>query len=66
MSLHDGIYDHKLVFLCFKTTKSRKEQDGSIHVPDFSKANDASVLDNLELAFDQFSASDGACDVYSL
>lgn len=66
VSIHGGISDHKLVFLCFKTTKGRKESNCSIHVPDFSKADDVSVLDYLELAFDQFSASDRACDVDSL
>lgn len=65
-SIHGGISDHKLVFLCFKTTKGRKESKCSIHVPNFSKADDVSVLDYLELAFDQFSASDGARDVDSL
>lgn len=63
LSIRDGISDNKSVFLCFKTTKGHKKSNSPIDGPDFFKADNVTVLDCLELLFDQFSASDGARDL---
>lgn len=61
----DGISDHNAVLVNFSSIKAKKVVT-STRVPVFSLADDVSILDKLELAYDEFSSSAHLCDVNTL
>lgn len=64
ISVHDGLSDHKLVLFSVKNVLPLKNpKRKTIFVNDFSRADDVSILDCLEMSLYNF---DGAADVNSL
>lgn len=57
IAIDKGISDHKLVFVQIKhDTVRTKIEELAVYVPNFSKADDTSIIDYLSCSFDHFSA----------
>lgn len=55
VSVEDGLSDHKMVLVRIVTSASTRPQPSiPVQVKDYSRADDTSILDFLELSFDQF------------
>lgn len=58
VSLNPGISDHSMVLLSYNIDKPCNAPPEIAFVKDFSRARDESVLDHLEMVFNNFQGSD--------
>lgn len=56
ISALDAISDHKTVHLSLSIAAKTEKQSKTVYVPDFARANDVCILDELDDAFCEFSA----------